>query len=153
MVSASRPGGLPPPPDDLSDRVRSRAPQVLNGGQCPETGQTFFRPATLQLFTSADALSKARNYESVDGGAYEIAILTPTINGVVMPALSIAFGTLTATTINTLRQRQLVGDLLRPVLLLPGDLLQVRRLLLHCLHLLGRALLRHLALPRSRLAS
>ena len=24
MVSASRPGGLPPPPDDLSDRVRSR---------------------------------------------------------------------------------------------------------------------------------
>ena len=54
-----------------------------------------------------DALSKARNYESVDGGAYEIAILTPTINGVVMPALSIAFGTLTATTINTLRQRQL----------------------------------------------
>ena len=54
-----------------------------------------------------EALSKTRNYESVDGGAYEIAILTPTINGIVVPALSIAFGTLTATTINTLRQRQL----------------------------------------------
>ena len=45
-----------------------------------------------------DSLVSGRNYESVDGGAYEIAILTPTINGLVMPALSIAFGTLTATT-------------------------------------------------------
>ena len=32
------------------------------------------------------------NYVSVDGGAYEIAVLTPTIVGIVMPSLSIAFG-------------------------------------------------------------
>ena len=48
-----------------------------------------------------------KNYESVDGGAYEIAILTPTIIGIVVPSLSITYATLTAMTVNTLRQRQL----------------------------------------------
>ena len=46
-------------------------------------------------------------YVEVDGGQYEINILTPTLIGIVMPSLSISFGTLVATTVNTLRQRQL----------------------------------------------
>jgi len=50
---------------------------------------------------------KFNNYESVDGGAYEITILTPTIIGIVVPSLSITYATLTAMTVNTLRQRQL----------------------------------------------
>lgn len=48
-----------------------------------------------------------QSWMSVDGNQYEISILTPTINGVVMPAVSIAVGTLAATTVSTLRQRQL----------------------------------------------
>lgn len=44
---------------------------------------------------------------SADGNSYEIEILAPTINGVVMPAIAIALGTLAATTISTLRERQL----------------------------------------------
>ncbi|KAJ8601789.1 hypothetical protein CTAYLR_006810 [Chrysophaeum taylorii] len=54
-----------------------------------------------------DFLGQRQTWTSADGNAYEIAILTPTINGVVMPAISIALGTLATTTISTLRQRQL----------------------------------------------
>lgn len=42
----------------------------------------------------------------VDGGAYQIAILTPTINGILVPSISFVLGTLCATTIGQLRQRQ-----------------------------------------------
>ena len=44
---------------------------------------------------------------SADGNTYEISILTPVLTGVVMPTLSVALATLAATTISTLRQRQL----------------------------------------------
>lgn len=55
-----------------------------------------------------DLLSINKNWESVDGGTYQIQILTPTINGVVLPCLGILFATLVSTTIIQLRQRQLV---------------------------------------------
>ncbi len=42
----------------------------------------------------------------VDGGRLSIDLLLPTANGIVLPTLSIALGTLFATTINVLRQRQ-----------------------------------------------
>lgn len=58
-------------------------------------------------FRAVFALIKNANYIEVDGGQYEINILTPTLIGIVMPSLSISFGTLIATTVNTLRQRQL----------------------------------------------
>lgn len=43
---------------------------------------------------------------SVAGGQAEIALITPVINGIVQPAVSIVFGTLIASTLTTLRNRQ-----------------------------------------------
>lgn len=42
----------------------------------------------------------------VDGNRLSVDLLLPTVNGVVVPVLSIALGTLFATTVNVLRQRQ-----------------------------------------------
>jgi len=44
---------------------------------------------------------------AVDGGSFQAKIITPTINGVVLPAISVLFATLASTTIRTLRDRQL----------------------------------------------
>eukprot|EP00967_Tisochrysis_lutea_P078644 scaffold107166_cov33-Tisochrysis_lutea.AAC.3 len=44
----------------------------------------------------------------VDGNAFAATLLRPTINGVVVPTLSIALGTLLATTVNVLRDRQVL---------------------------------------------
>ena len=44
---------------------------------------------------------------NVDGNAFASEILRPTINGIVVPALSIVLGTLFATTVNVLWNRQL----------------------------------------------
>ena len=55
--------------------------------------------------TTLDLLAN-RNWESVDGNAYEIAVLEPTLTGIVLPAVSITLGTLLATTVGTLRERQ-----------------------------------------------
>jgi len=49
---------------------------------------------------------------SVDGGATEIALITPVINGVVNPAVSVVLGTLIAATLNQLRMRQVAS---RPI--------------------------------------
>lgn len=46
------------------------------------------------------------NYRNVDGNAFAVNLLRPTINGVVVPALAIGGGTLLATTVNVLRTRQ-----------------------------------------------
>lgn len=56
---------------------------------------------------SIDFFGKRQSWTSVDGNVYEIAILAPTINGVVMPSVSIALGTLAAATVSSLRLRQL----------------------------------------------
>ena len=45
--------------------------------------------------------------QNVDGNAFATNLLRPTINGVVVPATSIALGTLFATTVNVLWERQL----------------------------------------------
>ena len=55
--------------------------------------------------TSLDTLS-GRTWEAVDGGAYGVQLLTPTINGIVVPSISIVLGTLVAMTVQTLRMRQ-----------------------------------------------
>ena len=47
------------------------------------------------------------NWVAVDGGKAQVELLTPTINGVILPAISIALGTLSATTISSLRDRQI----------------------------------------------
>lgn len=56
---------------------------------------------------TADALSGFTYMTMRDGGASQIAELLPVTNGIVVPSVSVAFGTLTAITIQTLRQRQI----------------------------------------------
>ena len=48
-----------------------------------------------------------RNFVPVDGGAYQAKIIAPAVNGIVIPAISLLFANLIATTVTTLRQRQL----------------------------------------------
>jgi hypothetical protein len=69
--------------------------------------QIAFSSYTGVAGAARSTIASAQSFLAVDGGAYQIAILTPTINGIVVPMLAIAFSTLTATTVNTLRQRQL----------------------------------------------
>ena len=47
------------------------------------------------------------NWLAVDGGKEQVTLLQPSINGVILPAISIALGTLSATTISSLRDRQI----------------------------------------------
>ena len=52
-------------------------------------------------------LLSGKTWYAVDGGASQIAELLPVTNGIVVPSVSVAFGTLTAVTIQSLRQRQI----------------------------------------------
>lgn len=54
-----------------------------------------------------DILALERKWVPVDGGAYQAKIIAPAINGIVVPAISILFATLTSNTVSTLRQRQI----------------------------------------------
>jgi len=47
------------------------------------------------------------DWMAVDGGKIQVDLLAPTINGVILPSISIALGTLSATTISSLRDRQI----------------------------------------------
>lgn len=57
--------------------------------------------STIQFLQSTE-----NKWVAVDGGAYQALIIAPAINGVVVPAMSLLFATMIATTINTLKQRQ-----------------------------------------------
>ena len=48
----------------------------------------------------------ARNWYAVDGGTTELELLTPVINGIIQPAVAITAATLVASTLNSLRSRQ-----------------------------------------------
>lgn len=65
---------------------------------------------TYDLVASAFAdfveLLSNKNWVAVDGGAYQAKIITPAINGVVVPAIAVLFATLTSNTISNLRLRQ-----------------------------------------------
>lgn len=56
--------------------------------------------------TLIELLDTTKNWVAVDGGAFQARIMTPAINGLVVPATSLLFATLISTTITTLRQRQ-----------------------------------------------
>jgi len=58
----------------------------------------------IEFFHSMDI---NRNWIPVDGGAYQIKIITPAINGIVVPTISILFATLISSTVTALTQRQL----------------------------------------------
>eukprot|EP00578_Thalassiosira_sp_NH16_P022232 CAMPEP_0181083024 /NCGR_PEP_ID=MMETSP1071-20121207/3939_1 /TAXON_ID=35127 /ORGANISM="Thalassiosira sp., Strain NH16" /LENGTH=402 /DNA_ID=CAMNT_0023164659 /DNA_START=591 /DNA_END=1799 /DNA_ORIENTATION=+ len=63
--------------------------------------------ATAKIFEKAVELISNNNWVAVDGGQYQANIITPAINGLVVPSIALLFATMTSTTINTLRQRQL----------------------------------------------
>lgn len=64
--------------------------------------------AVAKLYTAVlDYIYSYRAFTSVDGGAYEIQIITPAVNGIVLPTMTILFATLTSNTVADLRQRQL----------------------------------------------
>ena len=62
---------------------------------------------TAQLFDSLVEFVSSNNWVAVDGGAYQSSIITPAINGLVVPSMALLFATLMSNTINTLRQRQM----------------------------------------------
>ena len=78
-----------------------------------------YLPFVMPIFAYSSYESTARSFDrmveyvsnnawiAVDGGAYQVEIITPAINGLVVPSLALLFATLINNTINTLRQRQL----------------------------------------------
>ena len=62
---------------------------------------------TAQVFDLISEALSDKNWVAVDGGQYQTQIITPAINGIVVPAIALLFATLISNTINTLRQRQL----------------------------------------------
>eukprot|EP00984_Skeletonema_dohrnii_P014733 scaffold6243_cov108-Skeletonema_dohrnii-CCMP3373.AAC.2 len=63
--------------------------------------------STARMFNKMVEFISDNNWIAVDGGQYQAEIITPAINGLVVPSLSLLFATLVNNTINTLRQRQL----------------------------------------------
>lgn len=62
---------------------------------------------TAQFFDKLVRFISHNNWVAVDGGQYQATIITPAINGLVVPSIALLFATLTANTMTTLRQRQL----------------------------------------------
>jgi Protein of unknown function (DUF4239) len=69
----------------------------------------------------------SNKWVAVDGGAYQAKMITPAINGLVVPAIALLFATLTSTTITTLRQRQV--DVRRAINMEAGELRTIECLL------------------------
>jgi hypothetical protein len=69
----------------------------------------FFTYTNVASFyrTVIAAIDFNRAWYPVDGQAYQIAILSPTIIGIIVPTITILFATLVSVTVSTLRQRQL----------------------------------------------
>lgn len=63
--------------------------------------------STARSFNRLVEFISDNNWIAVDGGQYQAEIITPAINGLVVPSLALLFATLMNNTINTLRQRQL----------------------------------------------
>jgi hypothetical protein len=59
------------------------------------------------LYTQFVGMLSQSRWAEVDGGMYSTKILTPAINGIVVPSVSILFATLVSSTVTTLRIRQL----------------------------------------------
>lgn len=58
------------------------------------------------VFSALLDILSSRDWIAVDGGALQARVIAPAINGLVVPATSLLYATLTSTTITTLRQRQ-----------------------------------------------
>lgn len=67
----------------------------------------FTYPMVVMSWTDLVLLISNKNWMPADGGAYQAEIITPAVNGIVLPAISILFATLISQTVTTLRQRQI----------------------------------------------
>jgi len=63
--------------------------------------------STAKIFERTVEYISNNNWVAVDGGQYQANIITPAVNGIVVPSIALLFATMTSNTINTLRQRQL----------------------------------------------
>ena len=90
--------------EDISSKIIDRslliAPIVL-----PILAAIAFEWEVNVVHEAVELLSQAR-WVQVDGGLSRAAALLPVMTGIVLPCVSFALGTLTATTISTLRARQ-----------------------------------------------
>jgi Protein of unknown function (DUF4239) len=59
-----------------------------------------------EAYSSVIEFASSNNWAAVDGGALQAKVIAPAINGLVIPATTLLYATLTSTTISTLRQRQ-----------------------------------------------
>jgi len=71
----------------------------------PLMGFTFFDPLS-SFFHDVFINLGPKTWAAVDGGQYKAEILAPTVNGIVLPTISISLATLVAGTISALRDRQ-----------------------------------------------
>ena len=62
---------------------------------------------TAKMFERIVQVISDNNWVAVDGGQYQANIITPAINGLVVPSIALLFATMMSNTINTLRNRQL----------------------------------------------
>ena len=67
----------------------------------------FTYEPTAKIFNGMVEIISSNNWVAVDGGQYQATIITPAINGLIVPSIALLFATLMSNTINTLRQRQL----------------------------------------------
>lgn len=98
--------------DDIKISPRERITQIINKIL---TFIPFIAPVV--AFMTYDEVAKTfsyvvelvanTNWKAADGRLFQIQTITPAINGIVVPSVSILFATLSGTTISTLRQRQL----------------------------------------------
>lgn len=72
----------------------------------PALGGLLYPSIETLYHVVSDVLS-FRLWESADGGFAQTQALIPLVNGIVVPACSVALGTLTALTVSQLRQRQI----------------------------------------------
>ena len=108
-----------PSPDPSSPRFRDSLPFSMRLPQQALDLVLRYLPIIMPLVAYATYESTAKAFDTVveaisgnswvavDGGQYQATIITPAINGLVVPSIALLFATLTSTTINTLRQRQL----------------------------------------------
>ncbi|KAL3792998.1 hypothetical protein ACHAW5_009182 [Stephanodiscus triporus] len=67
----------------------------------------FTYEPTAKIFNGVVEIISSNTWVAVDGGQYQATIITPAINGLIVPSIALLFATLMSNTINTLRQRQL----------------------------------------------
>ena len=90
----------------LRDTYRSQDPTLVFLVLLPPLAAALMWPALADGVSTVFSTFNGINGRAVDGNAFAVQLLRPTVNGVILPTLSIALGTLLATTINVLRNRQ-----------------------------------------------